>query len=322
MPPCQSPNAPVEFTDEEGTVGRDKLVFAGKDCTLLHVDSSLLTRCGVDRPFNVVNIGASVARGHFVHLCELLNMKAIFSNGAKHQAMSCQGGNIHIWHMFLPGVYTKPSQTKRQYESLRRSLAKNVKVHRIWDKRVPFPETALPKLTKMIERKVSPWPDFDIQDADLLFWSSGVWDVAFKQDLSDYKEKLLHVSNLFRNKLPHTYVVFRTIPRFAPRMGPKIFYGWDEVVRLVPMYNIVTRQVQEELGFDLIDVYDIPRADEIYDGIHFAKQNVKLGLTGNAIGPSQTCLRTRYCRSFTTREGVYHFRDFAFTLLLLYIKFV
>ena len=178
--------------------------------------------------------------------------------------------------MFLPGIYTTPKQTKREFENSKRES--KCKLHRIWDKRVPYNETAIPKLKAMLDGKYSPWNNFDIRKADIILWSSGVWDVAFKQDLTEYKQNLLTVARYLLS-LRNAKIVFRTIPRFNSRSRAKEC-EWKETAELVPSYNEVNRFVQQKYGFDLIDVETIPRDDEIYDGIHFARSRISAGLTG------------------------------------------
>ena len=114
--------------------------------------------------------------------------------------------------------------------------------------------------------------NFDIKKADIIFWSSGVWDVAFKQDLIEYKQNLLAIANQLQS-LSNAKIVFRTIPRFNSRSRAKEC-GWKKTAELVPSYNEVSKFVQQKYGFDLIDVETIPRDDEIYDGIHFARRRM------------------------------------------------
>ena len=130
----------------------------------------------------------------------------------------------------------------------------------------------------MLEGKYSPWHNFDIRKADIIFWSSGVWDVAFKQDLIEYKQNLLILATYLQS-LSNAKIVFRTIPRFNANSRAKEC-DWKETAKLVPSYNELTRFVQQMYGFDLIDVETIPRDDEIYDGIHFARSRISAGLTG------------------------------------------
>lgn len=121
--------------------------------------------------------------------------------------------------------------------------------------------------------------NFDIKKADIIFWSSGVWDVAFKQDLIEYKQNLLAIANQLQS-LSNAKIVFRTIPRFNSRSRAKEC-GWKKTAELVPSYNEVSKFVQQRYGFDVIDVETIPRDDEIYDGfdeiydgIHFARRRM------------------------------------------------
>ena len=120
--------------------------------------------------------------------------------------------------------------------------------------------------------------NFDIKKADIIFWSSGVWDVAFKQDLIEYKQNLLAIANQLHS-LSNAKIVFRTIPRFNSHSRAKEC-NWKKTAELVPSYNEITRFIQQKHGFDLIDVENIPRDDEIYDGIHFARSLIASGLTG------------------------------------------
>ena len=148
-----------------------------------------------------------------------------------------------------------------------------------WDKTVPRNETALPKLKSMLSGKYLPWKRFDISNADILFWSSGVWDVAFKQNLKEYENNLRGIAALLKVNLRRTMIVFRTILRFAflPRSRE---CGWRKTVDLITSYNSITRQIAHEFQFSLVDVETIPRDDEIYDGIHFARSRVAHNLTG------------------------------------------
>ena len=269
----------VEFTDEYGIKGKDKMMFVGKDCYIPKRNASDFLRCKHTKEFNIVNIGGSVARAHFVALCEIFQYTIKFDEQDKHKAASCNSGTgIHLYHMFLPGIYDTPNQTKYKYEHDVLELKGKCKVQRIWDKVVPYNETAIPKLKSMIDGRYSPWPNFDIRDADLIFWSSGVWDVAFKQDLAQYEQSLLQVAQ-YLHKLARAEIVFRTIPRFKYHSRSKEC-NWKRTVSLVPSYNNVTRYIQIKFGFSLIEIHEIPRGDEIYDGIHFARSMVSAGLTG------------------------------------------
>ena len=265
------------FIDAEGKEGRDKMKFTGKDCSVRSLSASDFSACYLSRELNIVNIGGSVARAHFVSLCRLLQDPITFTDEQKHKPSFCKSkSGINIYHMFLPGIYTTPKQTKSDFE---KSQAKRrCKLHRIWDKVVPYNETALVKLQRMLEGKYSPWYNFDIRKADIIFWSSGVWDVAFKQDLIEYRQNLLKVASYLQS-LSNAKIVFRTIPRFNANSRAKEC-DWKKTAGLVPSYNEVTIFVQQKYGFDLIDAENIPRDDEIYDGIHFARSLVSAGLTG------------------------------------------
>ena len=111
-PPCALPRLGGVFRDEEGRKGKDKLIFSGKDCTIRVVAPNVFDECRLTKPFNVVSVGGSVARGHFVALCALLGYKVAITEANKHEPNMCGNGRgINIWHMFLPGIYTLPSQT-------------------------------------------------------------------------------------------------------------------------------------------------------------------------------------------------------------------
>jgi len=270
-------NEDDRFIDEEGKAGKDKMKFTSEDCKIKILSTSDFRACSISRELNIVNIGGSVARAHFVSLCSLLQDPIMFKEEQKHKPSFCRSTTgINVYHMFLPGIYTTPKQTKREFESFRGKSG--CKLHRIWDKVVPYNETAIPKLQSMLDGKYSPWNNFDIKKADIIFWSSGVWDVAFKQDLIEYKQNLLAIANQLHS-LSNAKIVFRTIPRFNSRSRAKEC-RWKRTAELVPSYNEVSKFVQQKYGFDLIDVETIPRDDEIYDGIHFARRRISAGLTG------------------------------------------
>lgn len=277
---CNVEDNNKEFRDTDGKMGRDKMSLIGKNCKIRRLNSTDFSSCSSKKEFNVVNIGGSVARAHFVSLCELLQDPLTFSEDQKHKPSSCKSLNgINVYHMFLPGIYTTPKQSKEEFDDYVKNKKKyKCNLHRIWDKSVSYNETALPKLKSMLEGSYSPWHDFDIRNADLVFWSSGVWDVAFKQDLSEYKQNLVLVAEYLRN-LKNTKIVFRTIPRFK-YLSRARECNWKETVELVTPYNKITKHVQQKFGFDLIDVESIPRDDEIYDGIHFSRKQFSAGLTG------------------------------------------
>lgn len=240
--------------------------------------TNLLRACGARKTINIVNVGGSVARGHFTALCELLDFEVGINESNKHQPHACGDDNIRIWHLFLPGLYTTPFQSRKEYETEVTKQKGRCKVHRIWDKRVPYNETALVKLASMFSGDYSPWESFSITDADILFWSSGVWDVAFKQDVQEYKDRLRKVATMMRTNI-HGRIVFRTIPRFTLKPRQKEC-NWAKTVSLVPPYNAVTREIANEFNFTLVDAETIPREDEVYDGIHFSRRRVSSKLTG------------------------------------------
>jgi len=170
------------------------------------------------------------------------------------------------------------SRQKNEYDMLRRSAARQYKVHRIYDKGAKnLNDTLVRKLPRMLDGEVSPWEEFDIRDASVILWSSGVWDVAYKQDLVEYEERLRYLLTLLKEK--NMTVIVRTIPNFklrpTPRGKPGFYYGWAKTVSLVPKYNVINRRVANDLGISLLDVEKITRPDEVYDGIHFAKSQFK-----------------------------------------------
>ena len=70
-------------------------------------------------PINIVNMGASVSRGTFVELCNYLEGEYSLPAGNKWKEGSCiTDYGLTLWHMFVPGIYEKPAQTKQSYEAL------------------------------------------------------------------------------------------------------------------------------------------------------------------------------------------------------------
>lgn len=91
--------------------------FTGKDCKIRSLDALDFSACYFSREINVVDIGGSVARSHFISLCRLLQDPITSTEEQKLKPSFCKSTSGII--MFLPGIYTVPKQTKGEFESSR-----------------------------------------------------------------------------------------------------------------------------------------------------------------------------------------------------------